>query len=275
MEVAAVAGQVGERLGHERGEHPALLRHRVHHVAEEDRAIGGGQRVGKGEVRLKLPVGVLMIVGIRTPAQLVDVAREGGEEVVLAGEAFHVVAGLRQVVERVGQLDAAVCGLAQQEELEFHPDLEGVAEALCPLQLSPQDRARTVGPLLAEHRDVTGKPGEPGLERDRGVGREIGYGHHVGRGRRLADRPGREARESGALLDQPIPIRDRHQLRRRLRIHVHELGEDELDVVLLRGFANALSLVHPVVLCHCHCTLLHLVANAGRRLYTIDLRSRK
>ena len=46
VEVAAVAGQVRERLRHERREQPVLLGERVHHVAEEDRAVAADERVG-------------------------------------------------------------------------------------------------------------------------------------------------------------------------------------------------------------------------------------
>ena len=45
VEVAAVAGQMRERLRHERRDQPALLRQRLDHVAEEDRPVAGRQGV--------------------------------------------------------------------------------------------------------------------------------------------------------------------------------------------------------------------------------------
>ena len=87
---------------------PSRLRHRVHHVAEEDRAVGGGQGVRELEVRLELAVRVLVVVGVAAPAELVDVGREPAQELVVAGQALHVVTGLVELVERVGQLELAV-----------------------------------------------------------------------------------------------------------------------------------------------------------------------
>ena len=69
--MAAVAGQVRERLRHERRELVALLRHDVDHVAEEDRAIARGEDVVVLEVRLELAVRVLVVVRVVAPAELV------------------------------------------------------------------------------------------------------------------------------------------------------------------------------------------------------------
>ena len=67
--MAAVAGQVGERLGHEGRDQPALLGERLDHVAKEDRAIARGQRVGELEVLLELAVGVLVVGRVVVPAE--------------------------------------------------------------------------------------------------------------------------------------------------------------------------------------------------------------
>ena len=71
VEVAAVPGQVRERLRHERRDHPVLLRERVNHVAEEDRAVARDERVVVGEVLLELAVRVLVVVRVVAPAELV------------------------------------------------------------------------------------------------------------------------------------------------------------------------------------------------------------
>ena len=94
MEVAAVAGQVRERLGHERGDQAALLGHRLDHVAEEDRAVAGGQRVGEVEVLLELAVGVLVVGGVVVPPERGDVARDLADEVEVARQRAHVVTRL-------------------------------------------------------------------------------------------------------------------------------------------------------------------------------------
>src|SRR5215213_75983 len=80
VEVAAVAGQVRERLRHERRHQPALLRERLDHVAEEDRTVAGRERVGVLEVLLELPVRVLVVGRVDVPPERVDVARHVGHE---------------------------------------------------------------------------------------------------------------------------------------------------------------------------------------------------
>ena len=160
VEVAAVAGQVRERLGHERRDQPALLGHRLDHVAEEDRAVGGRQRVGELEVLLELPVGVLVVGRVVVPPERRDVARDLRDEVEAARQGAHVVTGLVEGVERVGELDRAVVLLAHEEVLELAADLELVAERLGAVELAAEDRARAVRPLLALDVHVAGEAGD-------------------------------------------------------------------------------------------------------------------
>ena len=87
VEVAAVPGQVRERLRHERRDHPVLLRQRVNHVAEEDRAVADDERVVVGEVLLELAVRVLVVVRVVPPPELVAVPRDRGQEVVATRQA--------------------------------------------------------------------------------------------------------------------------------------------------------------------------------------------
>ena len=124
VEVAAVAGEVGEGLRHEGGDQAALLRHRLDHVAVEDRPVAGRERVGEVEVLLELAVGVLVVGRVHLPAQRVDVADDVGDEVERAGQRADVVTGLLERVERVGDLDPAVLGRADEEVLELAADLE-------------------------------------------------------------------------------------------------------------------------------------------------------
>ena len=51
--------------------------------------------------------------------------------------------------------------------------------------------------------------------------------------RELADGAGGEPGEAGAVLHQAVEMTRRHELRVRLAVHVHELREQELDVVVV------------------------------------------
>ena len=128
VEVAAVAGEVAERLGHERGELAALLRHDVDHVAEEDGAVAGDERVVVGEVRLELAVRVLVVVRVVAVAELVRVARERRQELVVAVQRLGVVAGLLARIERIVDDELPVVVLAHEEELGLEAHLEAEAE---------------------------------------------------------------------------------------------------------------------------------------------------
>ena len=175
MEVAAVAGQVGERLGHERRDQPALLGQRLDHVAEEHSPVAGRQRVGELEVLLELAVGVLVVGGVVVPAELGDRLRDLGDEVEVAGQRAHVVAGQLERVERVGDLDPAVVGAPDQEVLELGADLQLVARLGRAGERVAEDRARAVRPLLALDGDVAGEPGDVRLPRQDRQAARIGH----------------------------------------------------------------------------------------------------
>ena len=226
---APVSGQVGERLRHEGRDQPALLRQRLDHVAVEDRAVAGRQRVGEVEVLLELPVRVLVVGGVHVPAERVHVANDVGDEVERARQRADVVAGLLERVERVRDLDPAVLGLADQEVLELAADLELEARVRRALELVAEDRPRAVRPLLALHRRVAGEPADLGLPRQPREAADVGHRDQIGVVGRLADVARREAGEPGAVGEQPLELLGRDQLRARLRVHVHELREQELD----------------------------------------------
>ena len=229
VEVAAVAREVRERLRHERREQPLPLRERVHHVAEEDRAVAADERVVVGEVLLELPVRVLVVVRVVPPPELVHVAGDRRQEVVVPREAAEVVAGLLEVVERVGELQPAVVAAAEEEVLELEADLELEAGLARPGELVPENRARVVRPRLALDRDVAGEPGDGRLPGDRREAVEVGDRGDVGVARHLADVARREAGEPGAVVDQVVEVGSRDQLRARACVEVDELGEEELD----------------------------------------------
>ena len=126
MKVQTGTGAFGEGLGHEGGDHAALGRERGEQVAQRDHTVGGGQRIGVGEVLLELAVAVFVVVGVVAPAELVHRRGDGGEVVVHAGEAADVVAGPVGVVGRVcGDQRAAGVALEQEVlDLGANPGLE-------------------------------------------------------------------------------------------------------------------------------------------------------
>src|SRR3712207_3628603 len=119
------------------------------HVAEEDRAVAAHERVRVREVLLELAVRIFVVVRVVAPAELVDVARHGGEELVVTREAVQVVAGLLERVELVREPDRAVVEELDEEVLELEADHELEPLLAGALELAAKDRARVVRPLLA------------------------------------------------------------------------------------------------------------------------------
>ena len=231
----AVAGDVAERLGHERRRHAGVVGEHVDHVPEEDRPVGRGDGVGVVEVALELAVAVLVVVGVVAPPELVHVPGQRREEVPHPGQALDLVTGLGRAVERVGDLQAAVGGAAQQRVLGLDPGLEDPAALLAHLLEQPlQDDARGVGPGLAVDLRIAVQHSDARLPRHPGVGRGVGEHREVGVGRALADVTGGEAREARAAVHQHVQARPRYRLRARLAVHVDEHRQEELDAVLVR-----------------------------------------
>ena len=232
MEVAAVPGEVGERLGHERGDQPALLRQRLDHVAVEHSPVARGQRVVELEVLLELAVGVLVVGGVVVPPEPGHRLRDLRDEVEVPRQRAHVVAGEVERVELVGDLDRAVLAAADQEVLELGAHLQLEPELLRAGELVAQDRARAERPRLALDRHIAGKPrhvGLPGQDRQR-LG--VGDRDHVRVVRALADVAGGESGEARAVGEQVVDVVRRDELGARLAMHVDELGEQKLDLSL-------------------------------------------
>ena len=241
VEVAAVARQVGERLGHERRDQPLLLGQRLDHVAEEDGAVAGDERVVELEVLLELAVGVLVVGRVVVPAQRGDVARDRRDEVQVARQAAHVVTGLLEGVQRIGDLDRAVLAPAHEEVLELGADAELVAQGRGAIELVAQDGARAVGPLLALDRHVAREAGDARLPRQRRVAAHVGHRDEVGVVGALADVSGRKAGEAGAVGEQVLEVMGRHELGVGLAVHVDELREEELDVAVTRELSDLIG----------------------------------
>ena len=111
VKVRAVAGEVRERLGHERGPQAVLLRHRPHHPLEESVAVGGRQSVGVSPVDFELAVCVLVIIGVWVPTQILHVMQERGHQIEVAVQRTQIVAGLGSVIQAVPRLVLCLCVL--------------------------------------------------------------------------------------------------------------------------------------------------------------------
>ena len=180
--------------------------------------------------------------------------RDLRDEVEVAGQRAHVVAGLLERVERIGELQAAVGGAPQQEVLKLGADLELVPLFGCPSQRSPQDRARTVRPRFAFDGDVARQARHGRTPRQDRQRRRVGHRDHVRAVGSLPEVARGEPGEPGALGQQVVEMMGGDELGARLAVHIDELGEQELDavvgddpadvVVILRGVAHAVQ-VYP------------------------------
>lgn len=68
-------------------------------------------------------MGVLVIERIEIPAEVIDRRRDFVDPGVAIEEAFHVVAGLDEVVVIVGDLELALFGEPQDVDLGFDPEV--------------------------------------------------------------------------------------------------------------------------------------------------------
>ena len=180
-----------ERLGHEGGDEPALLCHRLNHVAKEDGSIAKRERIAEAEVLFELAVGVFVVGGIVIPAQRVDVARHVGDKVEAAGERSHVVTGLSERVLLIRDLDRAVRKLPHEEILKLDADLELEASRSCAVELTAQDCPWAVQPRLAVDVEITGETCHVRSPRQTGVTRRIRDGDQI-RGHAAAGRRHRQ-----------------------------------------------------------------------------------
>ena len=242
MEVAAVAGQMRERLRHERRDQPALLGQRLDHVAEEDRPVAGRQGVCKREVLLELAVGVLVVGRVVVPPEAGDGGRDLRNEVEVASQRAHVVTRLLERVERIGELEAAVGGAPQQEVLELGADLELISLIGRPRQRPAQDRPRAVRPRLAFDGDVARQACHGRTPRQDRQRRRVGHRDHVGAVGPLSDVARGEPGEPGALGQQVVEMMGGDELGARLAVHVDELGEQELDAVVFDDLADVVGI---------------------------------
>ena len=227
MGVAAVAGELGEGLGHEAGPQALGLRQRFHHHLEEGMAIGGGEGVGEGPVELELAVGILVIGLIRTPTQLLHAIQQSGDQRVAAHQGELVVAGFLLGVGGIG--DRLSTGL-HQKEFRLHTAAQLVAEGLGALLLTPQQAARALGHWLTVERQLSRHPAHlrlPGQPHQAGG---IWDRHHIAIGGAEVQ-PGGEAGKTSTITGHRRHRRGGHQLG---PLHAEQVGErDQQEAQLL------------------------------------------
>ena len=94
MGVTAVAGESGERLGHEGRAQAVVLGDGLGHELEEHVAVGGLEAIVVIPVHFELAVAVLVIVLIRVPAEPDHGVANLGDDIEMPGQGRLVVAGL-------------------------------------------------------------------------------------------------------------------------------------------------------------------------------------
>ena len=151
MAVAAIAGEMQERLGHERCPQPVLLGDRLGHDLEEGVPVRGFQAVAEVPVHLELAVGVLMVVLIGIPAQTNHGVADFRNHVIAAHQGGLVVAGLFLDVARIGDVGAV---FRNQVILALNAGLEHVAHFPGGLDLALQHDPRAGFDFLAVHPQV-------------------------------------------------------------------------------------------------------------------------
>ena len=230
MRVAAVAGQVRERLRHEGRAQAVLLGDRLDHELEERMTVGGLQRAVVLPVHLELAVRVLVVVLVRPPAERDHAVADLGDGRVAAHQRLLVVAGLRL---RVGAVrDRAAVG---QDEKVFALDagLQVVAVLRGVRDGALEHLTRVLRHRLAVHHQVAGDPRDLRLPRKLDRGRKIGHHQDVGmRGRHVE--PHREAGEARAGLGHGVDRGRRHELRPHRAEQIDERDQEVFYSVLLR-----------------------------------------
>ncbi len=215
--VAAVAGQVHERLRHEGRAQSVLLRDRLDHVLEEGVLVGRPQTVVVFPVHLELAVRVLMIILVGVPAQRDHAVADVLDDVVAA----HGAVRDRRAIGRDQEVLALDAGL----------HLVAVLGGLCHDAL--QDLARILLDRLAVHHEIARDPRHLGLPRKLDDGCRVGSDEDVGVGRRHVE-PRRKTGKSGAGLRHSIDGRCGYELRAHHTEQVDEGHQEILDALFLR-----------------------------------------
>src|SRR5436305_7790414 len=120
MHMGTVAGEVPKWFWHKSSPETVLLRDRTDHPFEEGVAVGGSQCIGIGPVYFELAVGILMIVRIRVPPQLLHEPQESGHHIEITMKSAQVITGLGECVKRVPGSIFSDGVLLKQHELRLY-----------------------------------------------------------------------------------------------------------------------------------------------------------
>ena len=179
VDVGAVAGLLGQRLGRQRGHQAVLMGDAAHRLAQPDLVVGGTQRRGVADRQLVLAVAELGVIGVDGDALLLqrrdhvvdDLGARGHRH---RGEAAAAVDGV--VAARVGG--------AEQAELVLEGGLNRHAPVRHPRHHALEEAARAGRPGRALERHQVAHHG--------GALRRVGQHHEalgVGHQAHLAHRP--------------------------------------------------------------------------------------
>ena len=194
---------------------------------EEDDAVRSRQRVGVGEVDLKLTVAVLVVALIDPPAEIVE--RRSQLLQVRHGRRHgaEVVAGLGQRVHAVWvpRPDRAAASPHHEKVLWLHAYVEDVALLLGVSEHAFEVGARTIGMGFPFDEEVAGKAHRVRLPRQACVRIEVDPRHHIVRVRPLAQAPNRRAGKTRAFVHRVVECGHRHHLHLGCAGHIDELYE--------------------------------------------------
>ena len=218
MHVAAIAGQMGERLGHEGRSQAMLFGDGADHELEKGVAVGGHQGVGIFPVHLELAIGVLVVVLIRPPAQRTHGVANLGDDVIAAHQGLLVVAGLGGGVIGVGQGRAIG---REQHVFGLDPGFQAIAGGLGPRQQVFQHHPGGLRHRRAFDHQIAGHPGNLGTPRQLHHARRVRHAEHVRVGRGHIE-ISREPGETGAGALHLVNGRGRHQFG---ALHARQVGE--------------------------------------------------
>ena len=248
MEVRAGAGAVRERLRHEGRDETHRVRDLGRGHLQEHEPVGRCERVAVRVVDLELAVRVLVVDLVDVDADGARRLRQAIEILGLSREPLVVVAGLLERVGAVARHEPSVRAAREEHELRFDAGEERHALRRECVELALQRRARIEGVRLAVHVTPRAHPRVSGHPRNRLQRVEIADRHVVRAVRPHAESAKRKAGETRAVLQHHAEVLDRHRLRLRRAVDVHELREEVADAVLLEELP-CFSRCHGLPLC--------------------------
>ena len=227
--MAAIAGEVGEGLGHEGRAVAVALGDRLDHELEEGVPVRGDQAIVVLPVHFELAVRVLVVVLVGLPAELDHRVADLADDVEAAHQRGLVVAGLLLHVPGIGDRHFV---LREQEILALDAGLHPVSGGVRALDLALQHHPGRGFDRGAVHPQIGGEPADLAVPGKLDQALRVGDGEHVGIGGRHVE-PGGETREAGALLLHVGDGARRHQLRSQHAEQVDEADQEIADALVL------------------------------------------